>query len=92
VLHESEQSLFIILLTDGDMRVEISTKDEVIAMIGQLVDEQPQYLNLYSVLHFLGGEMKTSDDDRIFIAPIKFLKILVGEFKSYQGKSFRPKE
>jgi hypothetical protein len=60
VLHKSEQSLFLILLTDGDMRVETSTEDEVIAMLDQLVDEQPQYLNLYSILHFLGGEMKTS--------------------------------
>jgi hypothetical protein len=60
-------------------------------MLGQLVDEQPQYLNLYSILHFLGGEMKTSDDDRVFIERI-FLKILVSEFKSYQSKSFRPKE
>jgi hypothetical protein len=60
VLHESKQSLFIFLLTDGDMRVEISTEDEVIPMQGQLVDEQPQYLDLYSILHFLGGEMKTS--------------------------------
>jgi hypothetical protein len=60
VLHESEQSLFIILLTADDMRVEISTKDEVILMPNQLVDEQPQYLNLYSIIHFIGGEMKTS--------------------------------
>jgi hypothetical protein len=91
VLHESEQSLFIILLTADDIRIEISTKDEAIPMLGQLVDEQPQYLNLYSILHFLGGEMKTSDDDRVFIERI-FLKILVSEFKSYQGKSFRPEE
>jgi hypothetical protein len=60
VVHESEQPLFLILLPDGDMRVETSTEDEVIAMLGQLKNEQPQYLNLYSILHFLGGETETS--------------------------------
>jgi hypothetical protein len=42
------------------MRVEISTENEAIAMLDQLVYEQPQYLNLYSIIHFIGGEMKTS--------------------------------